>query len=77
MRLRMGQVLMSHRNMRLCARVVVGANQLGHFFVCLGGQLQMLSGFAVVLLWLEQGGRVCSCHRCFGFECHGKSFQKW
>jgi hypothetical protein len=34
-------------------------------------------GFAVVLLRLEQGGRVGRCHGCFGFECHGKNFQKW
>jgi hypothetical protein len=40
----------------LGACVVVGANQLGHVFVRLGGMLQVLSGFAVVLLWLEQSG---------------------
>lgn len=73
----MGQVLMGHRNMRMCACVVVGADQFGHFFVCFGGQLQVFSGFAVVLLRLEQGGRGCRCHGCFGFECHGKNFQKW
>lgn len=68
-------MLMGQLDVGLCAGVVVGGDQLGHFFVGFGGQLQMLIGFAVVLLWFEQGGRSCSCHGCFGFECQGKNFQ--
>lgn len=60
----------------LGACVVVGANQFGHFFVRLGGVLQVLSGFAVVLLWLERSGCVSWGRGCVGFKCHGNNFQK-
>ena len=59
----------------LCTSVVIGANQLGHFLVRLSGMLQMLSGFAVVLLWLERGGCGSWGRGCVRFKCHGNSFQ--
>lgn len=75
MRLRLSQVLVRDLGVGLCACVVVRAYQLGHFFVRLGGMLQVLSGFAVVLLWLERSGCVSWGRGCVGFECHGRSFQ--
>lgn len=60
----------------LCACVVVGASQLGHFFVRLGGVLQVLSGFAVMLLQLERSGCASWGCGCVGFKCHGK-LSKW
>ena len=68
-------MLMRDLGVGLCTSVVIGTNQLGHFFVRLGGMLQMLSGFAVVLLWLERSGGGSWGRGCMGFKCHGDSFQ--
>ena len=75
MRLRMGQVFMGQLDVGVCTGLVVGDDQLGHFFVRFGCQFQVLSGFGVVLLRLEQSDRWCRGHGSFGFEGHGTCFQ--
>lgn len=74
-RLRLAQMLLSHFDVGLPACVIIGNDELGHFFVRFGGHLQVLGNFAVVLLGLEWGGHSCRCGRCFIVECHGKNFQ--
>jgi len=71
--LRFGCVRMGSFDLRLRTNVVVAADQLGGFFVGLGGVLHVLCGLHMVLLRGRCSRRVvCLCF----VECHVSFFQK-
>lgn len=71
--LRLGRVRMGSFDLHLCTCMVVAADQLGGFFVRLGGVLHVLCGLYMVLLRGRCSRRiVCLCF----VECHGNFFQK-
>ena len=71
--LRLGGVFMGRFDLSLRTCVVIAADQLSSFFVCLGGVLHVLCCLRVVLLSCRCCRRVVG----FGFvECHGSFFQK-